>query len=283
MLFQRLIFSAMGAALLLGTLQTGVQRLQAVPIILAAEAYEGEKQEAPMPAAVAPAMAQASGHVHGAEASAASGHVHGHGHGDGAEEWAPEDGAERNLWTWVANVMYAFSMVLLALVVMGVSLWRKPQWRSGSIAAGVAAAGWLVFHLWPSLGLHAEIPGMDAARLGSRQGWWLLAASSAALACASMAFMKSHVRWLAALAWLAVPFVVGAPQIVADPLAGFNGDAQAVLRDLGQQFIWATRWLALSFWICLAVVCGLIFQRWIRPALQPLLSAAVAPELKVKA
>lgn len=279
MLFQRLIFSALGAALLLGTLQTGVQRLQSVPIILAAEAFEGDKQVAPTVIEAAPVMAQASGHVHGADATEVSGHAH----GEAAEQWAPENGAERTFWTWVANVMYAFSMALLAMVIMGASLWRKPQWRTGSVAAGVAAAGWLALHFWPSLGLHAEIPGMDAARLGSRQGWWLLAASSAALACASMAFMKSPVRWLAALAWLAVPFAVGAPHIVADPLAGFSSESQAVLRGLGQQFVWATHWLAVSFWVSLAVVCGLIFERWIRPALFPLLSAAVAPEMKVKA
>ena len=38
-------------------------------------------------------------------------------------------------------------------------------------------------------------------------------------------------------ALLALPYVVGAPHITADPLAGFQGEAQAVLRDLGTQFV----------------------------------------------
>jgi predicted cobalt transporter CbtA len=124
------------------------------------------------------------------------------------------------------------------------------------------------------LGLHAEIPGMDAARLGSRQGWWLLAAVSAALACTSIAGLRSHLRWVAAAAWLALPYVVGAPHISADPLAGFDPEAQTALRQLGTQFIWATTWVALSFWASMGLVGGLAFQRWVRPSLLAVLTGS---------
>lgn len=266
MIFQRLIFAGLAVALLVGSVQSGVQQLQAVPIILAAEVFESQKVEAPEPIA-APAMAAA--HTH-ADAAA-------HSHGDEAEEWAPADGVERALWTWVANVLHAFSMALLVFAVMGLSLYRGSSLRSLVLAAWVAAAGWLTFHFWPSLGLHAEIPGMDAARLGSRQGWWMLAAGSAALACASLAVLRSHLRWVAATAWLALPYVIGAPQITADPLAGFSGEAQATLRQLGTQFIWATTWVSLSFWVSMGVAGGLAFQRWVRPALLTLLQRTEGP------
>lgn len=257
MLFQRLIWAALAAALLVGSVQSGMQQWQAVPIILAAEVYEGQKAEAPAEP-VAPAA-----HVH-AEGVAPD-HAHDHG---SAEEWAPADGAERIFWTWVANVLHAFSMALLVFAVMGVCLWRGTAVRSLPLALLVAAAGWLSFHFWPSLGLHAEIPGMDAARLGSRQGWWVLAAGSAALACASLAGLRHPLRWAGAAAWLALPFVVGAPHIGADPLAGFSGAAQLALRELGTQFIWATTWVSLSFWACMGLVCGAAFQRWLRPVLE---------------
>nr|WP_315493381.1 CbtA family protein [uncultured Rhodoferax sp.] len=267
MMFQRLIFAALAVALLVGSVQSGVQQLQAVPIILAAEVFESQKVEAPEPVA-APAMAAAHAH---ADAAA-------HSHADAAaEEWAPADGAERAFWTWVANVLHAFSMALLVFAVMGVSLYRGSSLRSLALAAWVAAAGWLTFHFWPSLGLHAEIPGMDAARLGSRQGWWVLAAGSAALACASLAVLRSHLRWVAAAAWLALPYVIGAPQITADPLAGFSGEAQATLRQLGTQFIWATTWVSLSFWVSMGLAGGLAFQRWVRPALLTLLQRTEGP------
>jgi cobalt transporter subunit CbtA len=257
MLFQRLIWAGLAAALLVGSVQSGVQQWQAVPIILAAEVYEGQKAEAPA-GPIAPAA-----HAH-AEGVAAE-HAHDHG---SAEAWTPADGAERIFWTWVANVLHAFSMALLVFAVMGVCLWRGAAVRSLPLGLLVAAAGWLSFHFWPSLGLHAEIPGMDAARLGSRQGWWVLAAGGAALACASLAGLRHPLRWAAAAALLALPFVVGAPHISADPLAGFSGAAQVQLRELGTQFIWATTWVSLSFWVSLGLVCGAAFQRWLRPVLE---------------
>ncbi len=259
MVFQRLIWAALATAVVVGSVQTGVQRWQAAPLILAAEVYEAQKAEAPEP--LAPAA-----HVH---SDAAAPHEHG-----AAKEWAPENGFERLGWTWVANSLHAFSMALLVFAVMGVCLWRGAALRSVPLALWTAAAGWLVFHFWPSLGLQAEIPGMDAARLGSRQGWWLLAAVSAALACTSIAGLRSHLRWVAAAAWLALPYVVGAPHISADPLAGFGLEAQTALRQLGTQFIWATTWVALSFWASMGLVGGLAFQRWVRPGLLAVLKGA---------
>lgn len=258
MIFQRLIWASLAVALAVGIVQTGVQQLQAVPIILAAEVYEDQKVEAPT------ADAAPAGHA---------GHE-GHAMAEEAEEWAPADGFERTGWTLVANVLNAFSMALLVFVVMGVALWRGTTLRALPLALVTAAAGWLVFHFWPSIGLHAEIPGMDAARLGSRQGWWILAAVSAAGACAVAAGMRSHLRWLIAAALLALPYVVGAPHITADPLSGFQGEAQAVLRDLGTQFVWATTWVSISFWVCMGVASGLAFQRWVQPALRATLGSA---------
>jgi predicted cobalt transporter CbtA len=88
--------------------------------------------------------------------------------------------------------------------------------------------------------------------------------------------VRSPLRWAAA-AWLALPYVVGAPQITADPLAGFGGEAQATLRQLGTQFIWATTWVSLSFWVSMGLVGGLAFQQWIRPALLAMLQRVGVP------
>ena len=259
MIFPRLIWASLAVALLVGTVQTGVQRWQAAPIILAAEVYEDQKAEAP-----APAQAVAA-HTHAEDAAAA--HEHGHEHG-AAKEWEPENGAERIGWTWVANMLHAFSMALLVFAVMGVWRYQRGAALAALPLAGlVAAAGWLSFHLWPTLGLPAEVPGMEAAPLHARQVWWVLAVGSAAAACALMGFAKGKWRWPAAAVLLALPFAVGAPHLQGDALAGFSPEAHAALEQLVQQFVWATTWVALSFWLSMGLACGLAFQRWLQPVL----------------
>lgn len=255
MIFPRLIWSSLAVALLVGTVQTGVQRWQAAPIILAAEVYEDQKAEAPAPA---PAQAAAA-HTH------ADGAVHEHGT---AKAWEPANGAERIAWTWVANLLHAFSMALLVFAVMGVWRYQRGTGLAALPLAGlVAAAGWLSFHLWPMLGLPAEVPGMDAAPLHARQLWWALAVGSAVAACALIGFARGKWRWPAAAVLLALPFAIGAPHLQGDPLAGFSPEARAALEQLVQQFVWATTWVALSFWLSMGLACGLAFQRWLQPVL----------------
>lgn len=276
MVFQRLIWSALAVAVVVGSVQTGVQRWQAAPLILAAEVYEEQKAEAPEPAiAPAPAMSTAAepaaaGTTAAAVAApAAHEHEHEHGAAAGAEkEWEPENGFERIGWTWVANILHAFSMALLVYAVMGLWLYKRGGAVSSlRLACLVSAAGWLGFHFWPSLGLHAEVPGMEAAPLHARQIWWVLAVASALGASAVAGFGRASWRWLVSAALLALPFFVGAPQLAGDELAGYGPEAHAALEQLGKQFIWATTWVSLSFWASMGIVAGLAFQRWLRPAL----------------
>ena len=259
MVFQRLIWAALATAVVVGSVQTGVQRWQATPLILAAEVYEAQKAEAP------------AAHAH---SDVAAPHEHANANG-AAKEWEPENGFERIVWTWVANSLHAFSMALLVFAVMGVWLYRRgASVGSFTLAAWVAAAGFISLHLWPSLGLHAEVPGLEAAPLHARQVWWVLAVCSAAGACAVAGFARASWRWLVAAALLALPFVVGAPQLQGDALTGFGAEARAALEQLGGQFIWATTWVALSFWVSMGVVGGLAFHRWVRPSLMAVLTGA---------
>lgn len=282
MLFQRLIWCALGVALLLGSVQSVLQQFQTVPIILAAEVFEDAKAEPAKaeaaPAATAPVAAAAAhehapgtpAHAHPAPAAApaapAAAVAAEPAHEHGAQEWSPANGFERNGWTWVANVLHALSMSLLALSLMALWTWKRGE-ATGDyrLAFAVAAAGWLSIHFWPSLGLHAEVPGMEAAPLQARQAWWALAVVSAALACATLAFSNRSWRIVPALVLLVLPFVVGAPQLNGDALAGFTGDAHAQLEVLGKQFIWATTWLSISFWGVMGLLCALAYPRWVKP------------------
>jgi len=254
-LFQRLIWSALLVAVLVGSGQCALQQWQAVPIIVAAEVFEGQKVEPVETVAV---------------------HEHAHGHSHDEPDWAPADGLERTAWTWVANVLHAFSLALLVLAAMGLWVWRQGVSPAPlRLAMVIAAVGWISLHLWPSLGLPAEVPGMDAAPLGSRQGWWVLAAVCSGLACASLALLRTPWRWPAAAALLALPFVWGAPHLAGDPLAGFGAQAQASLRHLNEQFRWVTAWMSLALWTSLGLACGLVFARCLQPTLVEALSSPV--------
>ena len=258
--------------MLVGTVQTGVQRWQAVPLILSAEVYEGQKAEAPVQAAAAHTHAPGTA-AHGHPQAAVQQPVQAKEPAQDQErtttkEWEPANGAERTGWTWVANGLHAFSMALLVFAVMGVWRYQRGATLATLPLAGlVAAAGWLSFYLWPTLGLPAEVPGMDTAPLHARQMWWALTAGSAGVACALMGFAKRGWRWPAAAVLLALPFLVGAPHLQGDALVGYSVQARASMEQLLQQFFWATTWVALSFWLSMGLACGLVFQRWLQPVL----------------
>lgn len=251
MLFVRMVWCALLTALIVGSVQFGVEQWRAVPIIRAAEVFESQK----MQAGSSKPSGEASGIAHAHDASGAA-----------AEEEIPH----RAAWTWVANVLHGFSMALLMFAVMGWWIWRRGgAAATARLALAVACAGFLSLDLWPSLGLPAEIPGMDAAALQARQAWWLLAAGSAAMACAATAGigtgqMASRWRCVVAVLLMALPFIVGAPQLATDPLAGFSDQARAQLQGLEREFIWSTHWISLSFWVSLACVGGWVFGHWIR-------------------
>lgn len=250
-LFYRIVWVALALALTVGSVQTLIHQHWAVPLVLRAEAFEGQKVESS-------GLVVAEAHDHA--------HDHHHEVSTTAAPWVPEDGLERTFWTWVANVLHVFALALFVQVALAVWTLRHGVATSWwSLGLGMALAGWLSLHLWPALGLHAEIPGMDAARLGSRQGWWLLAVSGAGAACALLAFARGAWRWLAAVVLLAVPFAVGAPQIAADPLAGFGPDARQVLLVLGEQFVVVTHLIAVSLWLMLGLAGSAVFVQWVRP------------------
>lgn len=253
MLLSRMVWCALLTAVLVGSMQFVIGRWQAVPIIQAAEVFESRKSQ--------------PGQMHTHEQTSTAAHAH------DEPEAAQSTAGGRTIWTWVAHVLHSFSMALLMFAVMGWWVWKRgAPTGTARLALAVAAAGLLSLDVWPALGLPAELPGMDTASLGSRQAWWGLAALSAALACAvlagvAMKNVANHWRWLAAAALLALPFVVGAPQPLSDSLTGFDAQSRAQLQALEREFIWATRWTTFSFWALIAIVGGLVFARWLKPAI----------------
>lgn len=259
MLLRRLIWLALVLALVVGSVQTLLQHPLALPLILTAETYE---DHAPAP----PALSLA--HTHGTEAAPAHEHAH------DASAWTPQDGAERTFWTWVANVLENLALALMVLVAFsGRVLWRGLPASAPRLAAGVALAGFVGLHLWPSLGLPAELPGAQAADLLHRQMAWGLASVCALLACAVLGWARWAPVWrlavvLALLALLALPFAIGMPH-VGDPYAGFGPAAHQTLTHLTERFVWVSHILAAVQWLLLGAGAALLAPRGLLPLLRP--------------
>lgn len=256
MLFRRIVLCALLVGALAGLLVSAVQHWQAIPLIAAAEVFEGSAE----PAATAATAATAHDHDH----------AHDDAHAHDAAEWAPEDGTERHVLTAIANVLTAigFGLVLVAAITTWEHLLGRPlaSARSGLVWG---AAGWLCVFGLPTLGLPPELPGSVAAPLGDRQAWWLLAACSGAAGLALLAFVRGPKRWLG-LAVIALPFVVGAPHLAGGPFAGYEIGIARQMETLAAPFAIATTIATAVQWLALGGLSGWAVARWVRPALADL-------------
>jgi cobalt transporter subunit CbtA len=261
MIFRRLVWLALVAAGIVGTAHWALIQWHAVPIIAAAEAFEHRK--------AATVNEISSGRTKSDTRELHTDHLQAHGDADDRKQtvWEPQDGFERSAFTLLASVLLQLSFALALLSAITFISGRHTL-VSEPLGASMllAVAGFFCFFAWPAMGLPPEIPGLDAARLGSRQGWWALAAGCAVLAVAVAGIGRGRSRWLIAAICLAIPFIVGAPQISTNVFAGFDSESARQLRDLEARFLWTTIGISIAQWLLLGVTCGLLARRWLTPA-----------------
>lgn len=251
MLFRRLFLCALLVGLLTGLFDSAVQRWQVVPLILAAEVFEG--------------AAEPETHEHAAGAA----------HSHGPEAWAPQDGLERTAYTVGANVLNAIGAALLLLPLM--AWWNRhrggrvlalQKGYGASVRHGLlwGAAAWVCLFALPALGLPPELPGMQAAALQARQWWWVLTVACGAGGLAMLCLVRAKWRVLG-LALLVLPFAMGAPQHEGSPFAGLGAEAAAQMELLAGRFVVATTLASALQWLLLGTLCALAVARWLSPLL----------------
>lgn len=225
-MFRSLVMTALLAGAAAGLLLTAIQQWQVTPIILAAEKFET-------------AAADAAAHEHSA---------HSHKHDDAT--WSPANGAERMLYSLLANVFAGIGFALFIAAGMGVSGHRG--WRRG---LGWGLAGYAVFFIAPTLGLHPEVPGTAAAALAERQLWWISTVAASAVGLALLVFGRSLLLRGIAVILLVMPHLFGAPLP--------EHASSLVPQQLSDDFILATTVVNAIFWISLGLFCGRFLQRFL--------------------
>jgi len=259
MLFRRIVLCALLVGAIAGLFVSAVQHWQLIPIIAAAEVFEGAAEPADALAVAAHDHADAHGGAHVHEEDA----------------WEPEDGVERHVWTAIANVLTAigFGLVLIAAIAGWEQLRGRPlaSARSGLLWG---LAGWVSVFALPSLGLPPEIPGSAAAALDARQSWWLLAVACSASGLALVAFVPGRLRWLG-IAVLALPFAIGAPHLDGGAFAAYGDEVARQMEALAGRFAVAATIASALEWLALGSLAGWAVARWVRPALA---TVALAPQ-----
>jgi cobalt transporter subunit CbtA len=288
MIFRNLVFASMLVGIVSGVVLALVQQVAVTPTIIAAEQFEGADEESVV---VAPALIEqpVHGHDHGhhhehedslgtnfqenghhqqstiqSQANDhASGHAVSHGgadHHHDPDAWAPEDGIERLFFTSFSNVLAGMAFGLLILAGMAYK-------GKGNILMGGlwGVAGYLTFFVAPTLGLHPEIPGMEAANLQGRQGWWLTTVALTAAGLGLIAFAHVSLK-VAGVVLLVIPHVLGAPlpEVAAGASHFFHPDPQAVLalEALAADFLQATAIANAVFWLVLGLSCGYVVNKF---------------------
>jgi cobalt transporter subunit CbtA len=117
--------------------------------------------------------------------------------------------------------------------------------------------GFFAASLAPAAGLAPELPGMPAADLTARQLWWTFTVAATGLAILLLARKRSWPWLLAALALIALPHVVGAPQPASEE--------SSVPAALAANFVGTSLAVSALFWAMLGLALG-----WLLPKTTPL-------------
>jgi cobalt transporter subunit CbtA len=230
----RIFFAALAAGLLSAILITQIQAFVTTPMIIQAETYE----------------TSSGSHDH-------STHDHNEAQNDKKEqvasddaeqeEWGPQDGLERQAYSFLANLVVGIGFSLLLIV--GLTFEKSKFGTSRGILWGLA--GFAVFTMAPNLGLPPELPTMPAADLTARQIWWVATILLSAAGLSITVFGKPPIIKILGIVLLALPHIWGAPHA---------SGVSDVPPELAAHFAASTMVLSGLFWVMIGYFSSLIFN-----------------------
>ncbi len=191
-MIQRMVTSALVAGIAAGLLAALMHFAFVQKYILLGEEYETG-------AAVHYDGVPAAGHDHAA---------HDHGDAGGA------DALQRNAMTvlFFALLYAAYGLIMVAGFGLAQHFGQRVTAREG-ILWGIA--GFVAIQLAPALGLAPELPGTAGPDLTDRQVWWAATVACTAVGIALIGYGRKPVWVALAVVLLALPHVIGAPELDA--------------------------------------------------------------------
>lgn len=256
-MFSKTIYSAVLIGVVAGLILSLGQALLVNPIIFEAESYEVVSPPPVVTDAEAGQTMGSATHHHGtASTSAVDDELTQH------EPWSPADGAERSGWTLGANLSVGIGFAAIMLALMS-QLQLMNVTRLSALKGSLwGLAGFAAVFVAPGIGLPPEIPGIEAAALESRQGWWLFAVVSVGVGLLVLGFARGWYKLLA-FALLALPYLVHIPHPTGPAFLHPDPAVVSALNQLHHSFIIFSGLTACVFWIALGVGCGWILNHWV--------------------
>ena len=173
-----------------------------------------------------------------AEALEEAGHAH-----------AAASGVERTLYSVLFTCLGACGFALLLAGCY--ALRRDMSWRKGLLWG---LAGFASFSLAPALGLPPELPGAHAADLFARQMWWIAAALATATGLGCVVLSRSIPPKLLGVALVALPHLIGAPQVVHTETE--------LPADVVRAFAIGSLTVSAVMWLILGALTSALMQRY---------------------
>lgn len=250
-MLQRLLTSALIAGAAAGLIAALLQLVFVQPVLLHAELYEGgERTHFAAPSehdhgtGAEPAEAAGADHDH------AAGEAHDHGETAGVPGIgfdAPRDG----LSILFSIMVYAgYGLMLVAVMALAENPGHRITARQGLIWG---IAGFAAVQMAPAFGLSPELPGMAAAEIGGRATWWIATVIATGIGLWLIAFGKNWAAWVAAVALILAPHIIGAPHP-----HDFTGPTPP---ELAAQFAGRAIGVGLAVWVVLGLLTATLWSR----------------------
>lgn len=228
----RIVLAALIAGMAAGIIMAGIQHVRITPIILAAEVYE-KAAEAAAPAETTTQDATTMTMTH-----------------DHASEWEPADGWQRTLLTTLASVIAGAGF---ALALAGISLLTGIAITpANGLIWGVC--GFLAVTVATGAGLPPALPGMPEVDLIGRQEWWVGTIVATGIGLYLIAIRREFKFIALAIALIALPHLIGAPQPASHETT--------VPAGLAAEFASNTVAAAAVFWSLIGLFLGLALQKF---------------------